>query len=124
MKTTVDIGKTAEAAARQYLEAQGLKLVETNYRCRYGEIDIIMHDSNALVFIEVRYRSNPHYGTGAESIDFRKQQKLLASANHYLQKNRLATNQSCRFDVISLSGGARNTVDPASIQWICNAIEA
>ena len=124
MTTTTDIGRTAESAALKYLQSQGLKLVESNYRCRHGEIDIIMMDKQTVVFVEVRYRSNPNYGTGAESVDSRKQQKLLASASHYLQKNKLTTNQSCRFDVISLTGNDNNKLDTKNIQWIRNAIEA
>jgi putative endonuclease len=124
MKKATDIGRDAEYTARQYLEKQGLKLIESNYRCRYGEIDLIMQDKHGIVFIEVRYRSNNLFGSGAESVDFRKQQKLLSSASHFLQSHKQLANQSCRFDVISLSADRNKNIDPSTLQWITNAIEA
>ena len=79
-------GQQAEESAYHYLKTQGLVLVERNYNSPRGEIDLIMQDNNTTVFIEVRYRSNNWFGSGAESVDQHKQQKLLATAVHYLQK--------------------------------------
>jgi putative endonuclease len=124
LATTTDTGKAAEHYACRYLEKQGLKLIEKNYRCRYGEIDLIMRDKKTTVFVEVRYRSNPNFGSGAESINARKQQKLVTTANHFLQHNRQAMNHQCRFDVISLSAAPDKSGFSDNIEWIPNAIEA
>lgn len=121
MSNTSELGRAAEQAACQFLEHQGLVLLEKNYRCRYGEIDLIMQHGNALVFIEVRYRSNTRYGSGSETINYQKQQKLIATASHYLQKHKQSANQHCRFDVISLTASNEKKIDMAKIQWISNA---
>jgi len=98
------IGKDAEHNAEKYLQQQGLKPVTRNYRCPQGEIDLIMLDCGELVFIEVRKRTSHHYGGATESVDIKKQQKLIKAANHYLQ--RLAKLPNCRFDVIAFEGKA------------------
>lgn len=79
-------GQQAELAACQFLQSHGLSLMESNYFCPQGEIDLIMNDNNTIVFVEVRYRRDTRYGTGAETVDRCKQNKLLATAAHYLQK--------------------------------------
>ena len=66
---TLGKGTIAENKARQYLEKHGLKFVEKNYRCRNGEIDLVMQDKNELVFVEVRYRKNDSYGSALDTID-------------------------------------------------------
>jgi putative endonuclease len=113
-------GQQAEDSACQYLKTQGLSLVERNYRCPRGEIDLIMKDSSTTVFIEVRFRRNIQFGSGAESVDQRKQKKLLATAAHYLQKNPKAARGTCRFDVISLT--ANN--GEQQLDWIPDAFQA
>jgi putative endonuclease len=107
-------GAEAEQLAATFLQRRGLKLVETNYRCRFGEIDLICHDQNTLVFVEVRLRGNEAFGGAAASITARKQHKLVLSARHYLQ--RLLTTPACRFDVVLLRGLRDN-----DIEWIRNA---
>lgn len=114
-------GQQAEQAACQYLESQGLSLVEKNYFCSLSEIDLIMNDNDTIVFVEVRFRHNTRYGSGAESVDRRKQEKLLATAAHYLQKNPRTAKKACRFDVISLSvinNGEKK------LDWIPDAFQA
>jgi len=113
-------GEIAEQDACRYLQQQGLKLVETNYRCKFGEIDIIMQEKQVLVFIEVRYRKHNQYGSGAESITNSKQRKLIRTANWYLQQNPKSNQYACRFDVISMSAGTTNS----KIDWIKDAIQA
>ena len=113
-------GQAAEALARRHLEQQGLRLIETNYHCRTGEIDLIMEDRGAIVFIEVRLRNNPAFGSGAESVDWRKQGKLTATAQHYLQRHPRWAEQPARFDVISISGQGPE----GQIEWITNAFQA
>jgi putative endonuclease len=98
-------GKDAEAACNDYLKSCGLKLVEKNFSCRLGEIDIIMTDKNILVFVEVRFRKNNNYGDGLESITMAKQQKLRKTAELYLQQNNQYKN--ARFDVVSMSTKAQ-----------------
>ena len=98
------IGKDAEALAEQYLKRQGLKPLCRNYRSRWGEIDLIMSDGPELVFIEVRKRRHQQYGGATESVDHRKQQKLIRTAELYLQT--LRHYPQCRFDVIAFEGNA------------------
>lgn len=124
MKTTTDTGRAAEEHACRYLENQGLQLIEKNYRCRYGEIDLIMREKKTTVFVEVRYRSNPNFGSGAESINSRKQHKLITTANHFLQSHPQAMNHQCRFDVVSLSANPDKTGFSDKVLWIPNALEA
>jgi putative endonuclease len=118
-KSTKKVGEKAERLAQQYLEQNGLTLITSNYHCRHGEIDLIMDHGNFLVFIEVRYRKNDIYGSAAESITREKQRRLLASASHYLQNEKLYGDNSCRFDVITISG----QYNP-QIEWIKNAFQA
>ena len=118
-----EAGRRAEQGACNYLQQQGLRLVERNYACTRGEIDLIMQDRDTLVFVEVRYRRNAHYGSAAESVDWRKQGKLSATAAHYLQEHPKAARQACRFDVIALSG--QNTAgNKTNVDWIPNAFQA
>lgn len=114
-------GQQAEQAACQFLQSQGLSLVERNYFCPQGEIDLIMNDNNTLVFVEVRFRRNSHFGSGAETVDRRKQGKLLATAAHYLQKNPRAAKLACRFDVISVSASKHGE---QQLDWIADAFQA
>ena len=96
------IGKNIEDLVNSYLQEQGLKLVEVNYRCRVGEIDLIMKDRDTFVFVEVRYRKSSDYGDGAVSVNFRKQNKIKRAAAHYLQKNNLYDKVPCRFDIVAV----------------------
>jgi len=111
-------GREVEDQARQYLAARGLRLLQRNFRSRHGEIDLVMQDRDSLVFIEVRYRRSPAFGSAAESVDQRKQARLLACARRYLQLHPQCAQLPCRFDVISVNG-AGNTLD-----WIRNAFTA
>ena len=76
MQNRRQIGTEEEALAAVFLKAQGYEILEQNFRCRLGEIDIIARDGSALVFIEVKYRRNAAYGTPAEAVNLRKQQKI------------------------------------------------
>lgn len=94
-------GEAAELACCKYLKSRGLKLVEKNFSCRGGEIDIIMLDKTTLVFVEVRFRKNDTFGSGLESVTQTKQRKLRNTAELYLQQNNQYKN--ARFDVVSMS---------------------
>lgn len=104
-------GAAAESAAADFLQRHGLQLVAKNYRSRYGEIDLICQDGPTIVFVEVRLRSNPHFGSAGDSITWRKQQKLLRTAKSYLAQHKPT---ACRFDAILFGAG--------DIEWIRNAI--
>lgn len=112
-KTTSDIGSDAEAIALKHLKKHGLVLIDQNFRCRFGEIDLIMSESETLVFIEVRYRRNSHYGSPIESVTNAKQEKVRTTAQHYLLKNNIGESRPTRFDVIGIV--------PNEIAWIKNA---
>lgn len=109
-------GGDAEKLAAAYLQQQGLRLVEKNYRCRFGEIDLIMHDGKSLVFVEVRLRSNMNFGGAGMSITPAKQRKLTLTAQHYLQKH---GSTACRFDAVLM----RNT-NTHDMEWIRNAFDS
>ena len=113
--TTLNKGKFAENKACQFLLQQGLTLIEKNYRCRNGEIDLIMRDKDQIVFIEVRYRKNEDYGTAIDTINQSKVKKLVTTANHYLTTHQLDT--PARFDIIGFDA----SLTP---NWICDAFNA
>lgn len=109
-------GLVAEKIAETFLLKQGLKLITSNYHCPYGEIDLIMQDKESLVFVEVRLRTNTQFGSAAASITPQKQQKLMRTAQHYLQKTN--AKLACRFDAVLLS-----KADAENIDWIRNAFD-
>ncbi len=100
-------GEQAEVACHLYLLQQGLKFVEKNFNCRLGEIDLIMHDKEMLVFIEVRFRKNTAFGGAAASITPTKQKKIRHTAELYLQQNTKYKN--ARFDVVAMSPAAESS---------------
>ena len=107
-------GTQGEKLAAKYLTRQGLKLIEKNYRCRFGEIDLIFNQGRCLIFVEVRVRSNPNFGGAASSIDQRKQEKLIRTAKYYLSQSGDKQELPCRFDVVLLN-------HRSEIEWIKNA---
>lgn len=113
-------GLNAEKLAATFLVNRGLKLVTQNYHCRFGEIDLIMKDGETLVFVEVRLRGNPQFGNAASSITPQKQQKMIRTAQHYLQQNdSKLSGLACRFDVILMQ-----QANLQSIEWLRNAFDA
>jgi putative endonuclease len=113
-------GKQAEELASQYLQKQNLTLITQNYHCRRGEIDLIMQDQQTLVFVEVRYRKNARFGSALESIDYRKQTKIITTAEHYLLQSE-DDYFDYRFDVIAIMPTHHS--DEAEITWIKNAFQ-
>ena len=113
----MNTGAQAEQWAAQYLRQRGLKPVAENYRGRFGEIDLIMRDGAALVFVEVRLRRNADFGGAAASIDTRKQQRIIRTAQQYLAS--LARIPPCRFDAVLM-----DNAQGANVQWLKNAFEA
>lgn len=110
-------GAQAEQLAVQYLQQQGLKLIVQNFRSRFGEIDLIMQHGTTVVFIEVRLRRNAGFGGAAASIDARKQQRIITTAQQYLAG--LARIPACRFDVVLL-----DDAEGRNMQWLKNAFDA
>jgi putative endonuclease len=107
-------GDAAEDRALHYLQQQGLTLVQRNFRCKGGEIDLIMQQAGALIFVEVRKRADMRFGGAAASVTARKQVRLIIAAQVFLQRYRQPP--ACRFDVIAIDG--------AAIDWLRNAIDA
>ncbi len=116
-------GDAAEKSAKKFLKKQGLKFITSNYRTRYGEIDLIMQQQDTLVFIEVRLRNNPHYGTGADSVTRHKQGRIIHAARQYLQQEVAQPSpwQSYRFDVVSMASRDSMSAEETSIDWIPDA---
>ncbi len=115
-KNTSQQGDAAEVIAADFLKKQGLKPVASQYRSRFGEIDLIMQDKETLVFIEVRLRKNKQFGGAEASIDGSKQRKIVMTAAHYLQQH---GDASCRFDAVLMDG-----MDIKNITWIKDAFQA
>lgn len=114
-----ETGRVAEERALAHLRGAGLRLVERNYRCRLGEVDLIMTDGRTVVFVEVRYRRHGGFGGAVGSIDGRKQRRLTAAAAHFLQRRGWGRHP-CRFDVVALDGDR----DHGTLHWISDAFAA
>ena len=112
-----DSGLRAEQTALDYLREQGLRLVARNFTTRRGEIDLVMSERDALIFVEVRYRASAEYGSPEASITPGKRRRLRAAAEAYLQRHDRQGRQAARFDVVTLSG----TLARPTINWIVDA---
>jgi putative endonuclease len=113
-------GKHYEREAARFLRQAGLEILSHNFRCKLGEIDLICREAETLVFVEVRYRGNPHFASAAASVTPAKQRRLLRTVAFYLQQRGLTDRQACRLDVIALRPG--HPKDEDAIQWLKNAI--
>ncbi|MGB5345285.1 MAG: YraN family protein [Woeseia sp.] len=113
-----DRGAAAEALACRFLEQQGLRCIDRNVHCRFGEIDLVMQAADLLVFVEVRYRRSANPVSAVESVDFRKQKKLSLAAAWYLARTPRVQNCSVRFDVIAIDGRSQAQ---SALQWIQDA---
>ena len=107
-------GQAGEDAALAHLVEQGLTLVTRNFRCKVGEIDLIMAHAGALVFVEVRQRASAQFGGAAASVGAAKQRRLINAAHYYLLRYR--SLPACRFDVVAIENG--------ELRWIKDAIQA
>lgn len=107
-------GSNAELQARRYLEQRGLRTLETNFRCRWGELDIVMEDDRQIVFVEVRFRADKRFGGAAASVTRAKQQRLLRAGAVFLEQHALG-HRSVRFDIVGIDG------PNASVEWIVDA---
>lgn len=94
------VGAWGEVRAAEYLRAKRYKVIATNYRCRYGEIDLIVADRRYLVFVEVKLRKSSAFAKASEHVDFYKQNRLRTTAEMYLSE--YPTDLQPRFDVIEI----------------------
>jgi len=107
-------GDAGEDLALRHLQQHGLTLVARNFRCKGGEIDLIMQDQATLVFVEVRKRANGKFGGAAASVTPATQARLIIAAQTFMQRYRTAP--ACRFDVVAIDG--------SSLDWLVNVIDA
>lgn len=108
-------GRMAERLAARFLERQGLTVLERNYRCRGGEVDLVCRDRRGLVFVEVRLRRSAGYGGAAASITAGKRGRLILAAQHYLATH-AAGEADCRFDCVLL-----DELSESAIEWLRDA---
>jgi putative endonuclease len=111
------LGRLAEKLAENYLKNRGLSLIERNFSCRFGEIDLIMEENDEIVFIEVRFRQYDSFGSAKESITKTKQRKIIKTAELYLQERNALNIKPMRFDVLVLS----SQLQASHVEWIKNA---
>lgn len=109
-------GNLGERAAKDYLLNQGLCWIESNYSCRFGEVDLIMQERDVLVFVEVRQRASMAFGGALASVTWQKQKKLLKTIQFYQAYQKHRFKGPCRIDLLTLQG------TPPEIDWIKNAI--
>lgn len=119
MATTRQRGSHWEKVAESFLNGRGLQTLERNYQVRGGEIDLIMRDGRILVFTEVRYRKNARHGSGADSVTFVKQRRIIHAAQFFLKRHACLPDQVCRFDVVSIGSENGRTL----INWIRSAFD-
>lgn len=109
------VGTAYEKQAGKYLEQRGYRIMEYNFRCRSGEIDIIAKDGEYLVFVEVKYRRDTRSGSPLEAVDYKKQRIIGRTASYYCHTHGYGETTPCRFDVVAILG--------EEIQVIANAFE-
>lgn len=110
-----EIGSLYEGRAAKFLEQHGLKILERNFRCRNGELDLIALDGIYLVFVEVKYRKTGKSGDSLCAVDSRKQRMISRTAQYYMKVHKWSFDKPCRFDVVGIDGN--------EIHWIKNAFD-
>ena len=121
MSESLRKGVRFEDQARDYVQVQGLVLLQPNYRCRFGEIDLIMRDGDTLCFIEVKFRKSLLFGGAAASIPAAKQRKIIKTALFYISAHKQLANQATRFDALLIQRQADHS---NQINWIRSAFYA
>ncbi|MCD8196023.1 MAG: YraN family protein [Lachnospiraceae bacterium] len=109
------VGAQYEDLAARCLEEKGYRILERNYRCRQGEIDLIALDGRCLVFVEVKYRRDGRSGDPAEAVNFRKQRRIIRTAAYYCYNKNIGESHPCRFDVVSVLGSEVRHIENAFI---------
>ncbi len=97
----IERGKSGEDEAARVLRRNGYRIIERNWRCRYGEVDLIARDGETIVFVEVKTRGSDRFGSPKHSVDLKKQKHIITAANLYLDQYGLTDNPA-RFDVVSI----------------------
>lgn len=95
------LGTYGEEMVAKMITDKGYTILQRNFRCRFGEIDIVARDGDTIIFVEVKTRRNKKYGEAEEAVDYRKQKKIRQVAEYYLMLN-YSLSQKCRFDVYSV----------------------
>ena len=116
MSERIARGARAERAALAWLRRKGLELVTRNYRCRWGELDLIMLDAETLVVVEVRARRSTDFMTPAQSIGGPKQGRIMRTIDHFLNHTPAHAHRAVRIDVVAISGD-----DLSNFEWISDA---
>jgi putative endonuclease len=114
-------GQQAEQWALRHLLEQGLQPIAQNWRCKRGELDLVMLDGDTVVFVEVRYRLHSQWGGAVGSVDTSKRKKLVLAAQYFLLMEPRWADYPCRFDVIAIEGS-----DPSApgLSWLKNAFDS
>lgn len=99
-----EIGKHNEKLAQKFLESKGYEILKINFYCKFGEIDIICKDEDCLVFVEVRSKSYNDFGMPEETVDYKKQKKIIKTANYFIENYKIDYDE-IRFDVIAILNG-------------------
>ena len=118
-ENTTTLGRRAEDLACRHLESLGLRLLERNYRCRAGEIDLVMLDGTTLALVEVRSRSSSDHGDAASTVGARKQQRFMRAARHLMLTRPDYRKLPARFDVVAIDAAAGS--GPPDLRWIRDA---
>jgi putative endonuclease len=118
-ENTTILGRRAEDLACRHLEALGFQLLERNYRCRAGEIDLVMLDGTTLALVEVRSRSTSAHGGAAATVGARKQQRFIRAARHLMLTRPEYRKLAARFDVVAIDAGADGGAPV--VRWIRDA---
>ena len=113
------LGQQGESSAAHFLKSKGYEIIEKNYRCTYGEIDLIVRDNEIIVFVEVKTRSSKAFGGPAAAVNYRKQNQISKVAQHFLVDKKLG-DVDARFDVVSIV--AKNG-KPLQIEHLTDAFE-
>lgn len=114
------IGNLYEDIAADYLKDNGFEILERNYKCKIGEIDIIALKDNIIRFIEIKYRKNSDYGYPIQAISKKKQIKIMKTAQWFIAERKISEDFGCSFDVISIQGSG----GPNNIQYYFNCYGA
>ena len=114
-----EVGTRQESRAAEYLESLGYHILARNFRCRFGEIDLIAEKDGVLMFVEVKLRTNLQYGAPREYVTVKKQEKLRAAALLYLSEREL--DVPARFDVAEVYTDVRHSAGKTRIRYIANA---
>jgi len=112
-----EIGNLGEKIAKNYLEKHGIKIIDKNYFCKFGEIDLIGIENKTIIFVEVKLRFSDSFGAPYEAVDSKKWEKLQNAAQLYLTEHNI-NNMDCRFDIISLL--YCNDKKNFNIEWLKN----